>query len=196
MKKKCSSFLLAIIMVLSILPMPKAGADVSGDDIVSTAMQYIGKVPYVWGGKTIDGNNPGADCGGFVCAIYDKCGISIWKHRGHLQNAGTNLGTDLNVALTGDIIWFPGHVAIYAGKDSNGNHMIVQETSDPYNNVCYTKASIVRGGVNGVIEWNLNMALQSEISVTDPGEETGGATDTETGEPEPELTPEGEEETA
>lgn len=52
------------------------------------------------------------------------------------------------------------------------------------------------GGVNGVIEWNLNMALQSEISVTDPGEETGGATDTETGEPEPEPTPEGEEETA
>lgn len=24
------------------------------------------------------------------------------------------------------------------------------------------------GGVNGVIEWNLNMALQSEITVTDP----------------------------
>lgn len=51
------------------------------------------------------------------------------------------------------------------------------------------------GGVNGVIEWNLNMALQSEIQVTDPGEEAGGATDTGTGEQETEPTPEGEEKT-
>lgn len=46
------------------------------------------------------------------------------------------------------------------------------------------------GGVNGVIDFNLSMALQSEISVTDPTNDAGGATEPDAGETETEQTPE------
>lgn len=46
------------------------------------------------------------------------------------------------------------------------------------------------GGVNGVIEFNLSMALQSEILVTDPVSGAGGATDPGAGETETDQTPE------
>jgi hypothetical protein len=41
--------------------------------IVRDAMQWIGKIPYVWGGTAVPG---GADCSGFVQAIYGRHGIS------------------------------------------------------------------------------------------------------------------------
>lgn len=37
------------------------------------------------------------------------------------------------------------------------------------------------GGVNGVIEFNLSMALQSEIEVTDPADGAGGTTEPDAG---------------
>lgn len=152
MRKRCLSLLLAVVMICTLLPLSWAGAvSVSGRDIVDKAMEYIGKVPYVWGGTKIDGSNPGADCSGFICRIYEKFGIDMWAYRTKLRNYGTNLGTDLNVAKLGDIIWFDGHVAIYAGKDSGGNHMIVHETGGDFQNVVYTKVSVVRAELKGVI---------------------------------------------
>jgi cell wall-associated NlpC family hydrolase len=41
--------------------------------IVRDAMSWIGKIPYVWGGTAVPG---GADCSGFVQAIYRRHGIS------------------------------------------------------------------------------------------------------------------------
>jgi cell wall-associated NlpC family hydrolase len=41
--------------------------------IVRDAMSWIGKIPYVWGGTAVPG---GADCSGFVQAIYGRHGIS------------------------------------------------------------------------------------------------------------------------
>lgn len=46
------------------------------------------------------------------------------------------------------------------------------------------------GGVNGVIDFNLSMALQSEIEVTDPVNGSGGTTDSGSGGTETEQTPE------
>jgi NlpC/P60 family len=40
--------------------------------IVRDAMSWIGKIPYVWGGTAVPG---GADCSGFVQAIYGRHGI-------------------------------------------------------------------------------------------------------------------------
>jgi TP901 family phage tail tape measure protein len=41
----------------------------SGNAIVDYAMKWVGKVPYVWGGTALPG---GADCSGFVKAVYDQ----------------------------------------------------------------------------------------------------------------------------
>lgn len=152
MKKRILSLALALVLAVSLLPGTKAEAagSATGQQIVNCAMQYLNKVPYVWGGTKIDGSNPGADCSGFICRIYEKFGFNFWANRTKLRNCGTNLGTDLSVAQLGDIIWFDGHVAIYAGK-SNGSHMIVHETGGDFQNVVYTKVSVVKAELKGII---------------------------------------------
>jgi len=59
----------------------------SGSAIADYAMQFIGKIPYVWGGTAVPG---GADCSGFTQAIYHHFGINAprtseaqgsWVHR-------------------------------------------------------------------------------------------------------------------
>lgn len=50
-----------------------SGLGASGSAIVKDAMHWIGKIPYVWGGTAIPG---GADCSGFVQAIYKRHGIN------------------------------------------------------------------------------------------------------------------------
>ena len=45
----------------------------SGADIANYAAKFIGKIPYVWGGTAVPG---GADCSGFVEAIYRHFGIN------------------------------------------------------------------------------------------------------------------------
>ncbi len=166
--KRLMCALLSVLMLFAVLPGAKA-ASASGQDIVNAAMQYIGKVPYVWGGTKIEGSNPGADCSGFICRIYEKFGFNFWSNRTALRNCGTNLGTDLNNALPGDIIWFSGHVAIYAGK-SNGSHMIVHETSGSFNNVVYTKSSVVKAELRGVIR--IPGVTQEQVTPTATFEKT------------------------
>lgn len=153
MRKRILSIALTLVLSVTLLPgvnVVHAAGSATGDQIVNCAMQYVGKVPYVWGGKTIDGDNVGADCSGFICRIYEKYGFDFWKYRTSLRKYGTNLGTDLSVAQKGDIIWFEGHVAIYAGK-SGGEHMIVHETGGKYQNVAYTKVSVVGAELKGII---------------------------------------------
>ena len=87
-RKKSVSMLLIVLMLVTSLgataaPQP-AEAAVSGQTIVNKAMEYCGKVPYVSGGTKIDGTNPGADCSGFICRIYEKFGIDMWAHRTQL----------------------------------------------------------------------------------------------------------------
>lgn len=83
----------------------------SGNAIVAAAESQLG-VPYVWGGST-----PGRalDCSGLVQYCYRQAGISL-PHYSEDQAAGGRK-VPLSNARPGDILWRPGHVAIYVGGD-------------------------------------------------------------------------------
>lgn len=87
---------------------------VNGDDIVSKAFEYKGKVPYVFGKA-----NPkeGFDCSGFVVYIYNEvANINLPHSTASLINKGTAVSRE-NLQK-GDLV-FPhkGHVSIYIGNN-------------------------------------------------------------------------------
>lgn len=83
----------------------------NGDAIVAAAMSQLG-VPYVWGGTT---PGVGLDCSGLTQYCYAQAGISIPRNSEDQASAGRRV--PLSEAKPGDILWRPGHVAIYAGGD-------------------------------------------------------------------------------
>jgi cell wall-associated NlpC family hydrolase len=76
--------------------------------VVSIAMRYIG-VPYVWGGTT----PAGFDCSGFTSYVFAQVGIDLPRTSSAQRYAGTVVS--YADAQPGDLIWSPGHIAIYAG---------------------------------------------------------------------------------
>ncbi|GAB4086042.1 C40 family peptidase [Myceligenerans cantabricum] len=88
----------------------EAPAPTTSSDILSIAKQYIG-VPYLWGGST----PAGFDCSGFTSYVYAQVGISLPRTSSEQRYAGTVVSRA--EAQPGDLIWSPGHIAIYAGGD-------------------------------------------------------------------------------
>lgn len=82
-----------------------------GDAIVAAAVSQLG-VPYAWGGTT---PGVGLDCSGLTQYCYAQAGISIPRNSEDQASAGRRV--PLSEAKPGDILWRPGHVAIYAGGD-------------------------------------------------------------------------------
>lgn len=88
---------------------PSASTGVSGSSVVSYAMQFVGN-PYVWAGNSLTN---GVDCSGFVHEVYEHFGISTPRYSQAFKSVGQAVSFD-NIQ-PGDIVVYPGHVAIYAG---------------------------------------------------------------------------------
>lgn len=94
--------------------------------IAQAAKRYLG-TPYRWGGKT----PAGIDCSGLCSMAYLLCGISIWRDS-ELKEGYPIHPTHVSDMRVGDLVYFPGHVALYLG---NGEYI----------------HSTARAGDNGVV---------------------------------------------
>ncbi|MDO4332334.1 MAG: NlpC/P60 family protein [Eubacteriales bacterium] len=81
----------------------------SGADIAQYACQFVGN-PYVAGGTSLTN---GADCSGFVMAVYKQFGYNLPRNSTAQRSAGREVS--YADAQPGDIICYAGHVAIYLG---------------------------------------------------------------------------------
>lgn len=82
----------------------------TGSEVVAYARKFIG-VPYVYGGSSL---KTGVDCSGFTMAVYAHFGISLPHYDGDQESYGTAVSYE--DARPGDLIFYGGHVAIYAGN--------------------------------------------------------------------------------
>ena len=89
---------------------PSSSGGGKGQQVADYACKFIG-TPYVAGGTSLTN---GADCSGFVMAVYQAFGISL--PRSSYAQAGVGTAVSYSEAKPGDIIYYGGHVGIYIGN--------------------------------------------------------------------------------
>lgn len=103
------------------------------ESIVQTAYSYLG-TQYRWGGKTACG----IDCSGLAFMSYFRNGILIWRDAAIKEGYPVH-EIPIEQAKPGDLLFFPGHVAIYLG-----NGKIIHATGHPESS-CVTFNSLREG---------------------------------------------------
>ncbi len=100
-----------IVKGTGILPAPPNGSTYQGDGqaVANYALKFVGN-PYVYGGSSLTN---GADCSGFVLAVYKHFGITMAHDAGVMRGYGKEVS--LAEALPGDLVCHYGHVGIYIG---------------------------------------------------------------------------------
>lgn len=78
-------------------------------NITDTAVEYLG-VPYRWGGRT----PVGVDCSGLCHSAYLLNGIAIYRNAS-IQPGYPVHSISFACAAEGDLLYFPGHMALYLG---------------------------------------------------------------------------------
>ncbi len=114
-----------------------ANGSAKGKEIASYACNFIGN-PYVSGGTSLTN---GADCSGFTQSVYKAFGYSLPRNSTSQRSAGKEVS--YAEAQPGDIICYPGHVAIYIG---NGKivHASSAKTGIKISNALYRSVLCVR----------------------------------------------------
>lgn len=98
---------------------PAFRTNISGQQLVNFALQYVG-YPYKYGGNSLTN---GCDCSGFVNLVYAHFGITVPRQSYAFRSCGQPVAY-ANLKA-GDIVVYPGHVAIYIG---NGKIVEAQST--------------------------------------------------------------------
>lgn len=89
---------------------PSFTSNVTGEELVEYALQFVGN-PYKWGGNSL---TEGCDCSGFVKLIYAHFGFDTPRYSQAFKTYGEPVAFE-NIKA-GDIVVYPGHVAIYIGN--------------------------------------------------------------------------------
>ncbi len=93
------------------IPAASSSGSGLGTDVANYALQFVGN-PYVYGGTSLTN---GADCSGFVLAVYAQFGVSLPHSATADRSMGSAVGS-LAEAQPGDLVCYSGHVGIYIGN--------------------------------------------------------------------------------
>ena len=188
--KKIGLILASIMMSMSLITITpvmaasettlsaSTGTSYDGEKIVNYARQWIGKIPYKWGGRNMSDPSTGLDCAGFVDFVFIKLGYTdltakLWGNTYNITDVGMT-GTSWWDALleqknvtyaegtvssvsTGNAQ--PGDIVIYYDADGTSYHMGIYSGNGKLIHEC---EHLTIGDINNVTESDLSTCVSKQ----------------------------------